>query len=38
MGDRAAVEAAIGNALRDLPGKLHQLRHLATMVGDPRSG
>jgi hypothetical protein len=37
MGDRAAVEAAIGTALRDLPGKLDHLRHLATTIGHPRS-
>ncbi|ONI76765.1 hypothetical protein BWI15_05630 [Kribbella sp. ALI-6-A] len=38
MGDWAAVEAAIGTTLRDLPGKIDHLRYLATMVGGPRWG
>ncbi|WP_432945934.1 phosphotransferase [Kribbella sp. CA-253562] len=37
MGDRAAVEGAIGDALRDLPGTIGRLRHLATTIGDSRS-
>jgi fructosamine-3-kinase len=33
MGDHAAIDAAIGETLRGLPGKLDELRHLATMTG-----
>jgi hypothetical protein len=34
MGDRATIEAAIGNKLRDLPVKIDQLRDLASTVGN----
>lgn len=34
MGDRAAIDAAIGNQLHDLTGKLDRLRRLASFVGD----
>lgn len=38
MGDRATIDAAIGETLRGLPGKLDELRHLATMTGNLRRG
>ncbi len=33
MGDRATIDAAIGETLRGLPGKLDELHQLATMTG-----
>ncbi|GAA1561557.1 aminoglycoside phosphotransferase family protein [Kribbella lupini] len=38
MGDRAAIDTAVGDTLRGLPGKLDELRHLATMTGKLREG
>jgi len=34
MGDRATIEAAIGETLRNLPGTIDQLRYLASTVGN----
>ncbi|HZX08726.1 aminoglycoside phosphotransferase family protein [Kribbella sp.] len=33
MGDRAAIEIAIGNSLRELPGRIGELRRLASGIG-----
>jgi hypothetical protein len=34
MGDRATIEAAISNKLRELPGKIDQLSYLASRIGN----
>ncbi|MGC4943221.1 hypothetical protein [Kribbella sp. DT2] len=38
MGDRTTIEAAISNALRDLPDKINQLRNLAAVTGNLHLG
>jgi hypothetical protein len=38
MGDRATIDAGIGNTLRALPGRIAELRQLATMTSNLRGG